>query len=67
MLYEKGEGTRFKLPSAARLWLGAGVVLVAHFALGELGVSFVQRLVLLFAFVVLGIAGVEAFLERDEA
>ena len=49
-----------------RLWLAAGIALGAHFALGEMGVSFVQRLVLLFAVVVLGIAGVEAHLERHE-
>jgi hypothetical protein len=49
-----------------RLWFAAAVVAVAHLALGEMGVSFVQRLVLLFAVVVLSIAGVEAFLERHE-
>ena len=52
--------------SGMRLWLAAVVVLVAHFGLGQMGVSFVQRLVLLFAVVVLGIAGIEAFLERHD-
>ncbi|HVW28168.1 MAG TPA: hypothetical protein VHC69_22550 [Polyangiaceae bacterium] len=60
---EKREAARLK---AVRLWMGAGAVLVAHYALGELGVSFVQRLVLLFTVVVLGIAGIEAFIERHE-
>jgi hypothetical protein len=65
-LIERRDGTRTKHATAVRLWLAAAVVLIAHFALGEMGVSFVQRLVLLFAVVVLAIAGVEAFLERRE-
>jgi len=60
---EKRDPARLK---ATRLLMGAGAVLVAHYALGELGVSFVQRLVLLFVAVVLGIAGIEAFIERHE-
>ncbi len=63
----KPEGTHAKQASAMRLWFAAGVVLIAHFALGEVGVSFVQRLVLLFVVVVLSVAGVEAFLERNES
>ena len=51
--------------TATRLWSAAVAVLLAHFALGELGISLVQRLVLLFAFVVLGVAGLGAFLERE--
>lgn len=63
---QKPRGTHGRQVSSTRLWLAAAVLLVAHVALGEVGVSFVQRLVLLFAVVVFGIAGVEAFLERHE-
>ncbi len=50
---------------ATRLWLAAGAALIAHFALGALGISLVERLILLFAFVVLGVAGLGAYLERE--
>lgn len=65
-LIQKPQGTHGRHVSSIRLFIAAAVFLVAHFALGEVGVSFVQRLVLLFAVVVFGIAGVEAFLERHE-
>ena len=64
-LAEKREARRTSIFTAARLWGAAFLVLASHLILGEMGVSLVRRLVLLFGFVVLCIAGAEAFVERE--
>jgi len=61
---EKNESPRMRIPTSGRLGIAACGVLAANFGLAEFGATLVHRLALLVTFVVLCIAGVEAYLER---